>query len=161
MLAPLRRKNTGAITPEIQWLLYAENELAPLRRKLTRFIGSIASGRLPALLAPSQPQGILLPQEAARRANGLFWLIVFLVNATFAILAFQLSRTLNRLPFLCSSHGLQRRLLMTAIALLAIAGTMTGFYFGKIAVLAVVTGWLLGVPRARPAQALVPAVQAL
>jgi hypothetical protein len=35
MLAPLRRKNTGAITPEIQWLLYAENELAPLRRKLT------------------------------------------------------------------------------------------------------------------------------
>ena len=34
-VAPLRRKNTGAITPEIQWLLYAGNEMAPLRRKLT------------------------------------------------------------------------------------------------------------------------------
>ena len=34
-LAPLCRKNTGSITPEIQWLLYAENKLAPLRRKLT------------------------------------------------------------------------------------------------------------------------------
>jgi len=30
-LAPIRRKRTGAITPKIDWLLYAENQAAPLR----------------------------------------------------------------------------------------------------------------------------------
>ena len=34
-MAPLRRKRTGAFMPEIHWRHYAENKLAPIRRKLT------------------------------------------------------------------------------------------------------------------------------
>jgi hypothetical protein len=32
-VAPLRRKTTGAFTPETPWLHYAGNPVAPLRRK--------------------------------------------------------------------------------------------------------------------------------
>jgi hypothetical protein len=35
-VAPLRRKSGGSFTPKIPWLLYDENVLDPLRRKLTK-----------------------------------------------------------------------------------------------------------------------------
>ncbi|OTP67689.1 hypothetical protein PAMC26510_30340 [Caballeronia sordidicola] len=34
-MAPLRRKLTGAFTPKTPWRHYAENEMAPIRRKFT------------------------------------------------------------------------------------------------------------------------------
>ncbi len=34
-MAPLRRKSTGSFTPKTEWLLYAENRVAPFRRKFT------------------------------------------------------------------------------------------------------------------------------
>jgi hypothetical protein len=35
-VAPICRKRSGSITAEIHWLLYAENGLAPMCRKMTR-----------------------------------------------------------------------------------------------------------------------------
>jgi hypothetical protein len=39
LLAPLRRKYRGSITPEIRWRHYADNEMAPIRRKFTGMDG--------------------------------------------------------------------------------------------------------------------------
>ena len=41
-LAPLRRKRSGSNMPKTAWLLYAENPVAPLRRKMTA--GQLAVG---------------------------------------------------------------------------------------------------------------------
>jgi hypothetical protein len=35
LLAPLRRKRRGSMTPKIRWRHYAENEMAPICRKFT------------------------------------------------------------------------------------------------------------------------------
>lgn len=47
-VAPLRRKESGSFTPKKYWSLYAENEMAPLRRKLT-------AGHRNWVLAPASP----------------------------------------------------------------------------------------------------------
>lgn len=41
-MAPLCRKSGGAITAKITWLLYAENEMAPYRRKFTTITRPVA-----------------------------------------------------------------------------------------------------------------------
>ena len=62
-LAPLRRKRTGSNMPKIGWLLYAENQVAPLRRKMT-----VSSRRV---CRSGTPRGVDHYEAFARTLSGI------------------------------------------------------------------------------------------
>lgn len=110
-----------------------------LEKSWVRSLGLTSSStRAPA------PEGFLLPRADAVNMRWRDYLLALGIHGGFTLLAYALSRGLNRIRAVAARRSLQRRLLAALGAIVAGFGYLRGFYLLKTLCLVSAFGWFLG-----------------